>query len=97
MKLKNETYDKLKLIALVATPIITFLVALCTIWKVPHCDQVTATLAAIDALVGALVVKLSVDYNKENTTEVFNQDLLKDMLGFDEDLHELGEKESEVQ
>lgn len=29
----------------------------------------------------------------EATTEVFNQDLLKDMLGFDEDLNLLGELE----
>ena len=50
MKLSNKTYDTLKTIALIGTPVITFLAALCTIWQVPHCSEITASLAALDAL-----------------------------------------------
>lgn len=66
MKLSNKTYDTLKLIALIGTPVITFLAALCTIWNVPHCQEITASLAALDALLGAILAKLSIDYKKEN-------------------------------
>ena len=40
MKLNNKTYDTLKMIALIGTPVITFLAALCTIWQVPHCSEI---------------------------------------------------------
>ena len=92
----NKTYDTLKTIALVATPIITFLAALCTIWNVPYCEQITASLAALDTLIGAFVIKSSMDYKNAGMTQMFNEDLLKDMLGYGEDLHELGELESEA-
>lgn len=67
--MSNKTYDTLKTIALVGTPIITFLVALCTIWDVPHAPEITASLAALDALLGAILAKLSIDYKKENTKQ----------------------------
>lgn len=54
--MSNKTYDTLKAIALFATPIIVFLSALCTIWNIPHCAELTATLAAIDALLGGIVI-----------------------------------------
>ena len=66
MKISNKTYDTLKTIALIGTPVITFLAALCTIWQVPHCSEITASLAALDALLGGILAKLSHDYKKEN-------------------------------
>ena len=64
MKVSNSTYDTLKKIALIAAPLITFLGAVCVIWKVPFAEQITATLAALDTLLGSILIKLGIDYNK---------------------------------
>lgn len=53
--MKNSTYDALKMIGLVAVPIIVFLTALVNIWQIPYGDQIVATLAAVDVLIGAIV------------------------------------------
>ena len=52
----NKTYDTIKAIALLAVQVLTFIGALCAIWNVPYCEQITASLAAIDALLGGIVV-----------------------------------------
>lgn len=64
MKLSNRQYDTLKRIALIAAPLITFLGAVCVIWHVPYAEQITATLAALDTLLGSILIKLGIDYNK---------------------------------
>jgi len=98
MKLSNKTYDVLKWIALTALPACEALwLTLGGIWNFPHVTEIGATIAAIDVFLGALLGISNVKYKDEGMTQMFNEDLLKDMLGFDEDLHELGEKESEVQ
>lgn len=60
----NKTYDLMKLIALIGAPIIVFLSALCNIWAVPYAGEITATLAAFDALMGAIVAALKAQYDK---------------------------------
>lgn len=62
--MSNRTYDTIKLIALIAVPLFAFLGALCTIWNVQHAEQITATLTALDTLLGAIVAILSRMYNK---------------------------------
>lgn len=54
--MNNKTYDTLKNIALLAAPIIVFISALVSIWDIPYGAQITATLAAIDTALGAIVV-----------------------------------------
>lgn len=54
--MKDTTYDMIKNVALIAAPVLVFLSALCSIWNVPHCDEMTATLAAVDTLLGGIVV-----------------------------------------
>ncbi len=54
--MNNKTYDTLKNIALLAAPIIVFVSALVSIWDIPYGAQITATLAAIDTALGAIVV-----------------------------------------
>lgn len=61
----NKTYDVLKNISLLAVPVLAFLASLCTIWDVPYTEQITATLTAIDTLIGAIVVAASKAYNKK--------------------------------
>ena len=62
--MSNSTYDKLKTIALVVVPFIALISTLCNIWEVPHADKITASLVAIDTLLGALVKISSDNYNK---------------------------------
>ena len=53
--MENSTYDKLRLVALVAAPISVFIIAVCSALGVPHTDTITAILAAIETLLGSLV------------------------------------------
>ena len=54
--MSNKTYDVIKAIALFAVPVLAFAAALCSIWNVPYCEQITATLTAIDTLLGGVVI-----------------------------------------
>lgn len=64
--MNNKTYDVIKNIALFGTPILTFLASLCSIWHVSYYTEITATLAAIDTLLGVVVVVAKKIYeNKE--------------------------------
>lgn len=67
MTLSNKTYDTIKLIALVATPVLAFLASLVTIWC-PDSDLATklcVTFTAIDTLLGAIVVALKAAYERQ--------------------------------
>lgn len=61
----NKTYDILKKIAFIFAPFATFVGAVCIIWGVPFSEQITATLAAFDTLLGALLGKSSKDYHAQ--------------------------------
>lgn len=65
--ISNKMYDFIKLVALIGAPVIVFLSALCNIWAVPHAAELTATLAAVDTLIGAIVTALKADYDRQNT------------------------------
>ena len=65
--ISNKVYDIIKLVALIGAPVIVLLSALCNIWAVPHAAELTATLAAIDTLIGAIVTALKADYDRRNT------------------------------
>ena len=69
MKLSNKAYDTLKLIALLIAPIVTFVGSLVSIWGISHGEQIVATLAAIDVLVGAVVAIAKAIYDKQQNGE----------------------------
>ena len=54
--MSNRTYDTIKNIALILTPVLAFLASLITIWQIPYGAEITATLTALDVLAGAIVV-----------------------------------------
>ena len=62
--MSNKAYDIIKMISLIAAPAVTLIAAIITIWDIPYGAQITATLAAIDTFLGALVVILQTNYNK---------------------------------
>ena len=63
--MSNKTYDIIKTIALVATPVLAFMASVVSIWNIPCGAEITATLTAIDVLLGAIVVALKINYNKK--------------------------------
>lgn len=76
--MSNRTYDTIKLISLVAVPLVAFISALMTIWDVPHGEQITATLTAIDTLLGAIVVIVAKEYNKPMDMDISDLEYIKD-------------------
>ena len=54
--MSNKTYDIIKAVALFAVPVLAFAASLCSVWNVPYCEQITATLTAIDTLLGGVVI-----------------------------------------
>lgn len=67
--MKNTTYDKIKFCALIIAPILTFLASLVTIWGIPYGEAITATIASLDTLVGAIVVVAKKIYDKTEKQE----------------------------
>ena len=63
--MSNKTYDTLKTIALVATPVLAFVASVVSIWNIPCGAEITATLTAIDVLLGAIVVALKINHDKK--------------------------------
>lgn len=62
--MSNKTYDTLKLIALILTPVLAFAASVVNIWGIPYGEQIVATLTAIDTLVGAIVLAANKAYNR---------------------------------
>lgn len=62
--MSNKLYDTLKLVALIATPVITFICAIINIWGIPYGDKIIASLSALDVLIGAIVVVAKKAYDK---------------------------------
>lgn len=63
--INNKVYDALKICAIVIVPIATFISALLVIWNIPYAEQITATLAALEALLGGIVTALKSYYDKK--------------------------------
>lgn len=70
--INDKVYDTLKVIALAIVPILAFIASLVTIWDVPNADKITASLTALDTLIGALVVVLNTIYNRKVEDNVDN-------------------------
>lgn len=61
--MSNKTYDLLKWVALIALPaVVTFVAAVGEIWGLPYTAQIAATIAAVDALLGACLQVSSANY-----------------------------------
>lgn len=67
--MSNKTYDTLKMLALILTPVLAFAASLVNIWGLPYGEQIVATLTAIDTLIGAIVVGAKKAYDNKDDTE----------------------------
>ena len=66
MKMKNETYDVLKKIALIILPAVaTLWLTLGKIWDFPYTTEIGATITAIDIFLGACLGISTMNYNKQ--------------------------------
>ena len=63
--MNDRVYDTLKAVGLVAVPVIAFVTALINIWGIPYGDQIVATLAAVDVLIGAIVTVAKGQYDRK--------------------------------
>lgn len=68
--MSNKTYDFLKNLCLVVIPVIAFISTVCGIWNVPYTEQITATLVALETLLGAIVKIASTIYNTNKEKEL---------------------------
>lgn len=62
--LTNKQYDRLKFIALIATPILALITNVLKIWSVPYMEELTSTLIAVNVFLGSLVTVLKAQYKK---------------------------------
>lgn len=67
--MSNKTYDTLRFISLVIAPICVFFGVIANAWNIPYGDAVSATLAGIDVLFGAIVEIARRIYYKELNDE----------------------------
>lgn len=98
MKMKNETYDTLKWITTIVLPALgTLYFALSGIWGFPYGEQIVGTITAIVTFLGVILGISNYQYKENGYTEMFNEDMLKDMVGYDEAVEEIEDsEESEV-
>lgn len=98
LKMKNSTYDTLKYIVTIALPATEALwLTLGKIWNFPYVVEIGATIAAITVFLGALLGISNEQYKQDGQTKMFNEDMLKDMVHYDEAVEEIEEsEESEV-
>ena len=64
--MSNQTYDTLKVVALLILPVGTFISTVLSIWGVPHGDQVLATFSALDVLAGVVVSVAKMQYDRRS-------------------------------
>lgn len=95
-QLSNEQYDRLKKLVAKWHYLVAFLALIVSTFEVPCGKETVTIVAGLGAMLAGLMGISNKNYKGEKITEVYNADLLKDMLGFDEDLNLIGEAESEA-
>lgn len=65
--MNDKTYDIIKNTALIITPVLAFIASVVSIWNIPHGAEITATLTAIDTLLGAIVIVAKKIYEGKNS------------------------------
>ena len=94
-KLTNDGYDRLKAVVIKWSYLVVFIGLIVKTFDIPYGVETVTIVAGIGAMFAGLLGISNVNFTGEKITEVYNADLLKDMLGYDEDMNLLGEKESE--
>lgn len=65
--LNNTMYDILKWLAILVLPALaTFIEVVFTIWNIPYGHQISATIVAFDAFLGAMLGVSNIQYKNNN-------------------------------
>lgn len=65
MKIDDKLYDVLKWIAMLLLPALALLVqTVFKIWNIPYGEQISATIVAINAFLGAIIGISNIGYNR---------------------------------
>ena len=66
-KINDKIYDVLKWIAMLFLPALAVLVkTVFAVWNIPYGDEISTTIMALDAFLGAILGISSIQYNKGN-------------------------------
>ena len=66
MKIPNKLYDVLKWLCMLALPALAlFTQTIFAIWGLPYGEQISATIVAINALLGACLGISTIGYNRQ--------------------------------
>ena len=69
IELPDKVYDVLKIVSIIALPLITLISTFGDIWGLPYKDEIVKTLAAIEVFVGAILAQSSRNYKKKHEKE----------------------------
>lgn len=94
-KLTDEQYDRLKAVVIKWQYLVVFIALIVKTFDVPYGIETVTIVSGFGAMLAGLMGISNTNYTGERMTNMFNEDLLKDMLGYDEMLHNEGELESE--
>lgn len=65
LKINDKIYDVLKWVAMLFLPALAVLVkTVFTVWNIPYADEISTTIMAIDAFLGAILGISTIQYNK---------------------------------
>lgn len=95
LTLSDDQYDRLKAVVIKWQYLVVFIALIVKTFDVSYGIETVTIVSGFGAMLAGLMGISNVNYDGEKITEMFNSDLLKDMLGFDEDLNLMGELESE--
>lgn len=84
-KLDNEHYDRLKWIVIRWSYLVTFIGLVAKTFSMPYGMETVTLVAGVGAMLAGLLGVANTNYNGEKITKMFNDDLLKDMLGFNDE------------
>lgn len=83
--LDNEHYDRLKWIVIRWSYLVTFIGIVAKTFNMPYGMETVTVVAGIGAMLAGLLGVANTNYNGAKLTKMFNDDLLKDMLGFNDE------------
>ena len=68
MKINNKLYDVLKWLAMFFLPAFALLIqTVFKIWSIPYGEQISATIVALNAFLGAIIGISNIGYNRSIT------------------------------
>lgn len=95
-KLDNEQYDRLKWVVIRWSYLVTFIALIVKTFDVQYGIETVTIVAGIGAMLAGLLGISNKEWTGEGLTNMFNEDLLKDMVGYDEAVEDIEESEDDA-